>query len=893
MKMLTIRKILTLAAFAFAHLIISCSNIADREEEFKAVVTAEQSKSECAYIRVNVENIDSGSRTLLPKVEISNLVLTGKRGSSETQVLASADTLAEMSAKQIELQTESNTETWKFTLTAKVSGVAYSSGEVSKEIKSGGENPLTFTLEPADGKTTGDLIFSINPIGTEGVEYEAILKIDDAEEPRYSFKNGETSPNWSLSLEAGTHTLTVEFYAKNANNQTDPTDPSLPKNSNSECLNIYKSIVRIEKGITTRAEIKNFNLNQVYTISYEGYEPTVKEGVPVADTLDPVNTVMTLKFSRKGGDIDGYIALPKLSNSTMTFSGWYTSADFAEASKVPESGTAPNTVQKIKVRENLKDLKLYAKWLVEATGSITTPSDYNFVIALKTSAGKDAKFFKSGATTTFTINPTITPAVDVNDVTWAASLWCGNSKVCELPPVISGSNITVTIPESVKFEDTYVLKISATYLGIAHDASFILTGGSVPSVASLTQAPTAENYPELTISTSAEFDKLQEWSNTVDFEGITITLQDDVTVSDDLAIRQFKGTFDGNNKSITQNVITDTTYSSDKFTLANGKTISKSYMTLFMSISGDAVIKNLTTKGNGKSGGIVGLLNSGTIENCISETTLSSKKQGGRYLGGIVSTMHGGVVRNCINKGELIPNRSGTGTVYAGGGIAGSMFGGTGIIENCINYGNIGTSGSWYIGFAGGIVGYLQGGTIKNSKNKGNVRGVATGGLVGSFDGDTYIYNCSNNGSMQKVPSSDISSTGLPAGLIASPYARNAKIIVNNCNSGEAEVGIFNKMGGYSYDEKPTGFSNNYSITGDSPLPQVLIGGIGSDITKFTADYFTEAEFKFFTDSNEARTALNDWVNTQNQLAGETIYNSWKLDSNNRPELDLGELDNK
>lgn len=484
MKMITIRKILTLAAFAFAPLIISCSNIVDREEEFKAVLTAEQSKSERAYIKVNVENIDSGSRTLLPKVEISNLVLTGKRGNGETQVLATASALAEMSAKQIEIQTESDTETWKFTLTAMVSGVAYSSGEVSKEIKSGSENPLTFALEPADGSTTGNLIFIISPLGTEGVEYEAILKIDDAEEPRYSFKNGETSPNWSLSLEAGTHTLTVEFYAKNANNQTDPTAPSLPKNSNSECLNIYKSIVRIEKGITTRAEVKNFNLNQVYSITYDGYEPTTNADVPVADTLDPVNTVMTLKFSRKGADTDGYIVLPKLSNSTMTFSGWYTSADFAEASKVPESGTAPNTVQKIKVSENLSNLTLYAKWMFEATGSITTPSDdYTLELDLEDADGNAAKKFLLGETSTFIIKTTAknkgtAVTVSADEIAWTVSLWCGATKMDDTISLLTdgNGNKTLTIPATVKYDDVYTVRVSAQYKGITHDMNFKLKG---------------------------------------------------------------------------------------------------------------------------------------------------------------------------------------------------------------------------------------------------------------------------------------------------------------------------------------------------------------------------------------------------------------------------------
>lgn len=480
MKMITIRKILTLAAFAIVPLMISCSNIADREEEFKAVLTEEQSKAERAYIKVNVENIDSGSRTLLPKVEISNLVLTGKRGSGETQVLATASALAEMSAKQIEIQTGN----WAFTLTATVSGVAYSSGEVSKTIESGGENPLSFTLEPADGATTGTLDFSLTFTGTEGVDYEVIIYGNTTKLTfPNSFRSGD-KVSWVYDFSPGTHTIQVEFYAKNANNQTDPTDPSLPKNSNSECLNIYKSIVRIEKGITTKAEVTNFNLNQVYSISYEGYEPTAKEGVPVADALDPVNTVMTLKFSRKGGDTDGYITLPKLSNSSMTFSGWYTSADFAEASKVPESGTAPNTVQKIKVRENLKDLKLYAKWLVEAAGSITTPSDdYTLELDLEDADGNAAKKFLLGETSTFIIKTTAknkgtAVTVSADEIAWTVSLWCGATKMDDTISLLTdgNGNKTLTIPATVKYDDVYTVRVSAQYKGITHDMNFKLKG---------------------------------------------------------------------------------------------------------------------------------------------------------------------------------------------------------------------------------------------------------------------------------------------------------------------------------------------------------------------------------------------------------------------------------
>ena len=473
MKMITIRKILTLAAFAFAPLIISCSNIADKEEEFKAVLTAEESKSERAYIRVNVENTDLSSRTLLPKVEISNLVLTGKRGNGETQVLSKADTLLEMSAKQIEIQTESDTETWKFTLTAMVSGVAYSSGEVSKEIKSGGENPLSFTLEPADGATTGTLDFSLTFTGTEGVDYEVIVNDFPLSDTQ---KSGDTIIWKESGLTPGTHALKIEFRAKNANNSSSPL---------SEVLNTYKNVFLIEKGITTKAEVTNFNLNQVYSITYDGYEPTTNADVPVADALDPTDSVMTLKFSRKAGaGTDGYITLPKLSNSTMTFSGWYTSADFAEASKVAESGTAPNTVQKIKATENLSNLTLYAKWMVEATGSITTPSDdYTLELDLEDADGNAAKKFLLGETSTFIIKTTAknkgtAVTVSADEIAWTVSLWCGATKMDDTISLLTdgNGNKTLTIPATVKYDDVYTVRVSAQYKGITHDMNFKLKG---------------------------------------------------------------------------------------------------------------------------------------------------------------------------------------------------------------------------------------------------------------------------------------------------------------------------------------------------------------------------------------------------------------------------------
>ena len=734
--------------------LFSCSNIADKEEEFKAVLTAEESKSERAYIRVNVENTDSApTRTLLPKIELSNLILTGSREGGEAQVLATASALAEMSAKQIEIQTGN----WAFTLTATVSGVAYSSGEVSKTIESGGENPLSFTLEPADGATTGTLDFSLTFTGTEGVDYEVIVNDFPLSDTQ---KSGDTIIWKESGLTPGTHALKIEFRAKNANNSSSPL---------SEVLNTYKSVFLIEKGITTKAEVTNFNLNQVYSITYDGYEPTTNADVPVADALDPTDSVMTLKFSRKAGaGTDGYIPLPKLSNSTMTFSGWYTSADFAEASKVPESGTAPNTVQKIKATENLANLKLYAKWLVEAAGSIYSPTDYEFTI--KTSA----KRFTPGTETAITIKPNITPAIKINDenLAWAASLWCENSKVCELSPELAASNLTVTIPESVKFEDTYVLKITATYFGVAHDASFILDGNTLITVASLSDVPTAAEYPELGLSSEDELKKIAEWVTTSTLQNITFILTKDIELTEPFTTaigsgstvgnrKEFKGTFDGADHTISG------------FNSTGQTTL---YPALFGFVGAVGTVKNLILEGTSICSGIAGY-SVGTIENCESRVTINVTPN--VSAGGIVASLRdGGTIKNCKNSGNItnasnlnsvggiageitnapsaiIDSCVNTGNItgrYVAGGITGSNFK---IVRNCINTGII-TSNASSGGRAGGISGntycsYTDG--DENCANFGTVSGKAeVGGITGTTDisgsYNAYVVNCYNAGSV-------------------------------------------------------------------------------------------------------------------------------------------------
>lgn len=300
----------TIFALALAALTLSCSNLLDDSDDSSSFLPP--AGDGMAWISVNVTNQEKSTRTLIPTIEISDLVLKGRLTDTEEKVLASAESLEQMESRQIVIQTGA----WSFTLTAKVSGKEFTSGAVTKTIESGGENPLSFTLEPVN--TSGELDFTISFRGNDSDLYNlrlSIKKDTDVIDSNSFELYSEEKQNYTLQLEEGTYLLTAEISAKNASTASGTYE-------NSELLNTYQTLVRIKKGITTKASIDNINLNEIYSITYENYDSSAGSG-------DNAVGRMILKFSRKyteSAGSEGYITLPRLSNSNMTFSGWYTSA---------------------------------------------------------------------------------------------------------------------------------------------------------------------------------------------------------------------------------------------------------------------------------------------------------------------------------------------------------------------------------------------------------------------------------------------------------------------------------------------------------------------------------------------------------------------------------------
>lgn len=140
------------------------------------------------------------------------------------------------------------------------------------------------------------------------------------------------------------------------------------------------------------------------------------------------------------------------------------------------------------------------------------------------------------------------------------------------------------------------------------------------------------------------------------------------------------------------------------------------------------------------AGGIVGFATGPTkIENCSTNKIKIEARS--LHIGGIIGRGEGSTeISNCTNTSTL----DGT---YNVGGIAGSLEGGS--ITNCGNSGNLPATGA--SGCVGGIVGCTSTGQISTCYNTGEITGgsnARVGGIVGLSDGSPSISDCYNVGAV-------------------------------------------------------------------------------------------------------------------------------------------------
>lgn len=225
---------------------------------------------------------------------------------------------------------------------------------------------------------------------------------------------------------------------------------------------------------------------------------------------------------------------------------------------------------------------------------------------------------------------------------------------------------------------------------------------------------------------------------------------------------KYQGTFDGNNKTITNLYINASQY----------------YMGLF-GCTYEGTIKNLTfeyanvTKTNNYAGVLVGKAYGGsTLQNIKISNTCQIK--GGKYTGGIAGYLAGNAY-NCVNCATVqgIQNIGGLCGHYSRSRTGNSM-------TACANYGNV-TASSLAVG---GLVGYFDSGTIQDCANYGGVKGTErVAGMAGSVT-NGKIQNVFSYGNISVTTKTQrvgmffgYSNSGATEGMVA--YYSGAKLTVN------------------------------------------------------------------------------------------------------------------
>lgn len=267
-------------------------------------------------------------------------------------------------------------------------------------------------------------------------------------------------------------------------------------------------------------------------------------------------------------------------------------------------------------------------------------------------------------------------------------------------------------------------------------------------------------------------------NNGATFEGRTITLASDIdlvevcyrvdgTTANDKSwipigtdTKRFKGTFNGNDKTIKNLYINTTGNNQGLFGVVDNATISHLKIDAESKITGkdnvagivsnlkgnNATIKycinNAKIVGNSNVGGILGYTDAGKeILNCGNTGNISST---GIYIGGILGCGYAGNSINilqCYNTGSINSTGKASNNNVCVGGIAGIHNYGTGSIENCYNTGTLNV----LYNHVGGITGNedKSSGYVKNCYNVGNI--ICTRNYVGSIGGycrNTQFTNC-------------------------------------------------------------------------------------------------------------------------------------------------------
>ena len=222
---------------------------------------------------------------------------------------------------------------------------------------------------------------------------------------------------------------------------------------------------------------------------------------------------------------------------------------------------------------------------------------------------------------------------------------------------------------------------------------------------------------------------------------------------------------------------------------------------------------------DGKNNSIINLHIDRNISNCgffgntyivRNLTVKNGYIRGGSATGGVVGSLRTGKIENCHNDNTTVILAEGT-SMYVGG-IAGQIVSDSIGIDNCSNSGNISAYGTYtYNGsvmqVCGGVVGLASNNTrVTNCSNYGTVTGYnngqAAGGIVGSSNPSVTISNCYNGNT--------ITGSTKVGGIIGNINS----LTISNCyNKGEI-ISTDNKKGSITgFKSSSLTYSNLYYLS--------------------------------------------------------------------------------
>ncbi len=277
--------------------------------------------------------------------------------------------------------------------------------------------------------------------------------------------------------------------------------------------------------------------------------------------------------------------------------------------------------------------------------------------------------------------------------------------------------------------------------------------------------------------------------NAVLTDDFTIRSSDGYVPVGSKADSAYKGTFDGQNHTVTM----DTNASVS------------SYASIFDYVGTGAEIKNINLAGSVKNSqyyaaALIGNMKDGTVENCISTCSIT----GNSYVGGLVGYMTGGTLKNCGVSGTVTASGTNIGGLVGYAKSTDSAIS----ISGCYNRASVSrTAGSANVSSGtGGLVGYVESTnsnnlSISDCYNAGAVTGYhCIGGLLGIIKGESSndanpitVKNCYNSGAV-----TDKGNISTYSGAVVG-YAQNENYSITNTyyleKTHAASIGSTSKTG--------------------------------------------------------------------------------------------------